>query len=466
MSGKCALIVDDSQAARLVLSRMLRQYAIDVEMAESAEEAIEYLQRRRPDAIFMDHQMPGMDGLQAVKIIKNDPRTAMIPIMMYTSQEGELYVGQARALGAVGVLPKQVSPIDVSKVLFELRLLPDRRDGRPSVLQPIPGRADSVPAGAPAVGTRVAGAAASSVPQELIRPADDPRALEREVRAAVEPLLKAQSTELRRLLMASLDSSSARPLTENRDTAAASQAESPAAPPSALPVRLIAWMMLSALAIGALLLALSLLWRQGREVDELRARLATAERAAAAADARAAQRAADYEAARNALQALQSAARGAEDVARILPVAYGETPLAGARLEALRALMADLEQRGASGTAQVTSYAADFCLIGNPTEGYSLAPDDVPAKSCDLTGNPHDDALRGPQRESRAFAEFVAALPNRSRGALSIVTHDAGHTKPLVAYPIAVEATAAQWNAAASTNQRVEISFTPRASPP
>ena len=41
----------------------------------------------------MDHLMPGMDGFQAVQAIKNNPRTATIPIMMYTSQEGELYLG-------------------------------------------------------------------------------------------------------------------------------------------------------------------------------------------------------------------------------------------------------------------------------------------------------------------------------------------------------------------------------------
>jgi CheY-like chemotaxis protein len=48
-------------------------------------------------SFFMDHLMPGMDGFEAVSAIKNNPHTATIPIMMYTSQEGELYVGQARA---------------------------------------------------------------------------------------------------------------------------------------------------------------------------------------------------------------------------------------------------------------------------------------------------------------------------------------------------------------------------------
>ena len=57
--------------------------------------------------------------------------------MMYTSQEGELYLGQARALGAVGVMPKQIKQADVSKVLYELHLLPDRRSRDPSGVRPV-----------------------------------------------------------------------------------------------------------------------------------------------------------------------------------------------------------------------------------------------------------------------------------------------------------------------------------------
>src|SRR6202451_3333710 len=127
MGAKRALIVDDSKSARLFLARALEKYDIDVDSAESAEAAIDYLSSNRPDVIFMDHQRPGMDGLQAVQAIKNDPRTATIPIMMYTSQEGELYLGQARALGALGVLPKQIKQADGSKVLDEVHLVTDRR---------------------------------------------------------------------------------------------------------------------------------------------------------------------------------------------------------------------------------------------------------------------------------------------------------------------------------------------------
>ena len=133
MSSKRALVVDDSKSARAFLSRILERHEITVDAAESAEAAIDYLTRMRPDVIFMDHMMPGMDGFQAVQSIKNNPRTAAIPILMYTSQEGDLYLGQARALGAEGVLPKQIKQADVTKMLFQLQLVSDRRTRERSV---------------------------------------------------------------------------------------------------------------------------------------------------------------------------------------------------------------------------------------------------------------------------------------------------------------------------------------------
>src|SRR6202161_2352023 len=123
MMARRALVVDDSKSARAFLTRILERYELAVDGVETAEQAIEYLTIQRPDVIFMDHLMPGMDGFQAVQAIKNNPRTATIPIMMYTSQEGELYLSQARALGALGVLPQQIKHADVSQVLQQLHLL-------------------------------------------------------------------------------------------------------------------------------------------------------------------------------------------------------------------------------------------------------------------------------------------------------------------------------------------------------
>ena len=199
MGQKRALVVDDSKSARVILSRMLEKYDIEVDMAESAEQAIEYLRHDRPDAIFMDHLMPGMDGLQAVQAIKSNPQTAMIPIMMYTSQEGELYVGQARALGAMGVLPKQVRPVDVSKVLYELHLLPDRRDMTEPALVPVE-IAGGIDSGSDASDPKIVASATSSAAP----PASQDWG--RRIEAAV----KQQSVDLRSFVVASLDSLAAR----------------------------------------------------------------------------------------------------------------------------------------------------------------------------------------------------------------------------------------------------------------
>ena len=127
MAQKRALVVDDSRAARVALQRMLERYDLQVDFAESGEAAIEFLRNQVVDVIFMDHSMPGMDGFEAVSLIKADPRTALVPVMMYTAKEGEVYVGQARALGAVGVLPKDVQPGVLFEMLLKLGLVKDRR---------------------------------------------------------------------------------------------------------------------------------------------------------------------------------------------------------------------------------------------------------------------------------------------------------------------------------------------------
>ena len=219
MSSKRALVVDDSKSARAFLSRILERHEITVDAAESAEAAIDYLTRNRPDVIFMDHMMPGMDGFQAVQSIKNNPRTSAIPILMYTSQEGDLYLGQARALGAEGVLPKQIKQADVTKMLYQLSLVSDRRTREQTTFMAPDRRPDLLSANEAAIestiiveqpqpaGEASAHGAASAADQQfaLLLPK-----MSLEIRAALDTSLQKEIAALRSFIGSTLDSHSER----------------------------------------------------------------------------------------------------------------------------------------------------------------------------------------------------------------------------------------------------------------
>ena len=116
MPIKNALVVDDSMSARVMLRRMLEQKKVSVDLAETAEEALTYLQSKKPDVVFMDHILPGMNGFDATKEITTNPKTAMIPVIMYTSKEGNEYLEQARAHGALGILRKPAKPAALAAI--------------------------------------------------------------------------------------------------------------------------------------------------------------------------------------------------------------------------------------------------------------------------------------------------------------------------------------------------------------
>jgi CheY-like chemotaxis protein len=462
MGAKRALIVDDSRSARLFLARMLERYEIDVDNAETAEAAIEYLASHRPDVIFMDHLMPGMDGFQAVQAIKNNPRTATIPIMMYTSQEGELYLGQARALGAVGVLPKQIKPTDVSKVLYQLHLVADRRTAEQTSFRPVSVavQEEESPEGSVAV--------APSAPRVL-----------------TETSLREQFAELRRALVAGIDTQTDRITAEVRALlleALPPPAESAAALRAPRPW---GWVVASA-ALAIALASTGLWWRDlsvlrgmARDVEQLRVEIA--QRDSAQASPRVA------EAAPSGAPTPEDTAGGADSGALgpgavtpasaalpaaptrvsalqpdgkplVLTVPYGADALGGSRLDVVRQLLDRLGRQGTGGVVDIKTYPGRFCLMGNPTDGYSVAPDETPASKCDLVGNPSDEALSPAQRTPLAFANLVGSVRNASHGNIDVQVANGDAAATAMPYPQAsAELTAGDWNRAAAANNRIEI---------
>lgn len=452
MNGKRALVVDDSKSARAFLARILEDYELQVDVAESAEQAIDYLARNRPDVIFMDHLMPGMDGFQAVQSIKGNPRTAGIPIMMYTSQEGELYLGQARALGAIGVLPKTVKPADVSTVLYQLRLIEDRRHGQLEGIEP----------GNEAAREALGAAAGSDAASETGEAQPGAARAENVVRIDGAPLdaLRAEVEQWRRELAATVESEAGRVSRETREAIAAIPPPPSLPPPSRAP-----WFAAAAAAAGAAVFA-ALWWQETdsslaltRSLVEAQAeaRVARAEAVAARAEAKAAleaESAARAAAAAGAALRLDTAT--GEPLVRAVP--YGEPALAGPRLDALRSVLDDLVQRGVRGTVTVRSFAGRFCLANGTTGGYVPAAAELPLERCALRGNPFEESLGVPQREPAAFSELAAGIAERSGGALRLVLAQGAQDDHRVPYPEeSANPTAGEWNRAAAANNRIEI---------
>lgn len=117
MSQRTALVVDDSRSARFALRKYLEHHAFKVDTAESARAAYHWLESQTPDLIFLDHVMPGEDGFEALRRLKADPRTAGIPVVICSSNEGGAFVAEARSQGAADVLQKPPSPAQLKRVL-------------------------------------------------------------------------------------------------------------------------------------------------------------------------------------------------------------------------------------------------------------------------------------------------------------------------------------------------------------
>ncbi len=117
MASQKALVVDDSKLARLSLRKQLQKYGLDVAVVESGQDAIKFLNNTSVDIVFMDYLMPDMNGFEALKSIKQNPRTHDVPIIMCTSREEPNYASQAISFGAADTLKKPAMDDKITAVL-------------------------------------------------------------------------------------------------------------------------------------------------------------------------------------------------------------------------------------------------------------------------------------------------------------------------------------------------------------
>jgi len=117
MDIKKALVVDDSKVAHLTLRKLLLERSIEVDWVGSGEDCVKYLDNKKPDIIFMDVMMPGMDGFETTRTITSQHRQDPMPIIMCSANATDEDKRDAQDSGAVSFLSKPYTPDQLDAVL-------------------------------------------------------------------------------------------------------------------------------------------------------------------------------------------------------------------------------------------------------------------------------------------------------------------------------------------------------------
>ena len=119
MDIKKALVVDDSKVAHLTLRKLLLERGIEVDWVGSGEDCVKYLEGKKPDVIFMDVMMPGMDGFETSRTITSQHQDNA-PIIMCSANATDEDKRDARDSGAVSFLSKPYTPEQLDSVLHTI----------------------------------------------------------------------------------------------------------------------------------------------------------------------------------------------------------------------------------------------------------------------------------------------------------------------------------------------------------
>jgi len=116
MNGPLILAVDNAVMFLSTLKRMLEDEPYELQCETSAEEALRFLESNRVDLIFLDIEMPDMDGYELARIIKRNGHSA--PILFITANSDKEYLDKALEAGAAGLL---VKPLRRNQLMEKLK---------------------------------------------------------------------------------------------------------------------------------------------------------------------------------------------------------------------------------------------------------------------------------------------------------------------------------------------------------
>jgi two-component system chemotaxis response regulator CheY len=120
-SARAVLIVDDDQFIRRLIATTLEDVA-EFELHEAGDgiQALEVAQRERPTLVFLDVDMPRLNGIETCRRLRTDCATSDSTIVMLTAAHGDTVEGQAEEAGADLFLTKPFSPLELLNLVDRL----------------------------------------------------------------------------------------------------------------------------------------------------------------------------------------------------------------------------------------------------------------------------------------------------------------------------------------------------------
>jgi CheY-like chemotaxis protein len=118
-----ALVIDDNRQTADFTCQMVALLGLEAKAAYGPREALFLLRDRSPDIIFLDIQMPGVDGFEVLAFLQREPKLKEIPVVMVTSDDQPETAVKARRTGALLTLIKPVSIETLERVLRTAKLI-------------------------------------------------------------------------------------------------------------------------------------------------------------------------------------------------------------------------------------------------------------------------------------------------------------------------------------------------------
>lgn len=114
------VMVEDNELNRDMLSRRLARRDYEVQCAVDGEQGVALIKQELPDMVLMDVSLPGMDGLEATRLLKADETTASIPIIILTAYAMAEDREKALAAGADGFSVKPIKFKELTELMNSL----------------------------------------------------------------------------------------------------------------------------------------------------------------------------------------------------------------------------------------------------------------------------------------------------------------------------------------------------------